>query len=206
MTAFNDGCIAIRRGHFGQRTIVVTGIGRSGTTAMIRSLYKMGLPKTGKLTAATNDDHDIGKAIVNRAGDLKERIDRRNAAHDVWGFKWHLLWQRHRELRMLRNPVLIVMSRDSVSIAKRAWHSDKSVPVTRWIEQVEDWQRELYRFALREAQMPVALVSFEKLVMKPATVLRFVSDFVSLPFGGVDEINYEDHRYVDGQHTARFEK
>ena len=200
----NDGCYEIRSSYSKQKTLVVTGIGRSGTTAMIRALYAMGLPQVGLITSATNDDYHIGHAIATNHPDLSKRVASLNAKHEVWGFKYPNMWQHGATLHELREPRLIVMSRDPVAIARRSFDSDQSLSFMRWCEQVSEWQLAMTRFVCYETSMPILFVSYEKLLEKPVTVLRYVSRFTQLPFNGLEEINREDPRYVNGQHTKRF--
>ena len=73
------------------RTIVVTGIGRSGTTGMMTALLNMGLQNRGRQRQDTLDDWGIGELIDNfpeTSEKLQEEIKRRNELEEVWGFKW----------------------------------------------------------------------------------------------------------------------
>ncbi len=203
----NTGIVTLREKHQQQRTVVVSGVGRSGTTAMIRALYSMGLPKTGKLTTATQDDHSIGQHL-NAAdrGKLVDEVTRRDNLHDCWGFKWPMVFRDKHLLNVLRNPVMVLMSRDPVAIARRAADAKRfcRMPVDQWLTQVTDANHDMLRFALHETTMPVMLCSYEKLITQPVTCLRHVAKLTGLTYRDASEIRLLDRRYL-GHNTRRFE-
>lgn len=202
----NIGFAAIRSWDCKPKTICVTGVGRSGTTGMIRALHATGLPKTGKRTSSTQDDHLIGHALPNRK-DLLAAIEPINKRFDVWGWKYPLAWQQSQNFDLFQNMVIVVMVRDTFAIANRAWTaSRKTKTLSYWINQIHTWETELYDWALHISSLPIAFVSYEKFLLRPVSVMRAVTNFCDLKYvpDCVDVINPEDKKYTQSMAFHRY--
>jgi len=72
----------------GVRTLIVTGLYRSGTSLVAAILHHAGIFMGRQINDAVFEDEEIGAAL--RSGDdgaLRRLIDERNATHGTWGFK-----------------------------------------------------------------------------------------------------------------------
>ena len=202
----NLGFIPLRTVCTEQKTVIVSGIGRCGTTGMIRALHATGLPKTGKRTQGTQDDHLFGPHLGNHKY-IKHQAKLHDEKHKLWGFKYPLIWQNADSLKCFRNPVVVLMVRDSFCIAYRSWKaSAKTHNLSYWISQIHSWEKEMYDWAFHRTTVPVALVSYEKFLLRPVTVMRLTTEFLNMNFDAkcIDEINAEDQRYTRGMSFYRF--
>lgn len=118
-----------------RQTIVATGLARSGTSMLAALLRTAGVYMGEHLHDGTGEDAEILNLLVGgRIGEFQEMVDRRNADHAMWGFKLpdlHLLLPAD-QFHRLRNPRLIVVTRDPVAVAVRhtlSEHYDVATPV-----------------------------------------------------------------------------
>lgn len=161
-----------------QRTIIVSGLGRSGTTAMIGAIFKAGVKHSSEyLAPRTLDDWKLGTHIEDKdTRAVRKEIVRRDDSQDVWAFKWHMVQDWYEFVPMFRNPYLVVMMRDSLAISIRSQeNSSKSIPD--WIKQVGLWNLQLVHSLVNEIKCPTILVSYEKLIMSPEVIMPIVLDF-----------------------------
>ena len=181
------------------KTIVVTGIGRSGTTAMTKVLQAIGMPKTGVRKDSTQDDHLLGKLIESRDfGGFKDEVTRRDAMFSTWGFKWHLMWNHPEYLRALRNPLMICMSRDSLAITQRSIRDPVEQSGISYAEKVTIHQSSMWHYILQCRWLPIIVVSYEKLITKPSEVVLELSKLTGFTASdkAVQEVVPEDPRYL----------
>lgn len=181
--ARNSGIIDLSKGQAlpTQRTIVVTGIGRGGTSAMATVLYEAGLPRLGRIRRHTQEDWTLGTLLRERRFEaFAERARRRDAVYDVWGFKWPTAYHFPQAMASLRNPRFVVMHRDLVAMSVRNG-LDNNLPgdAVAWLRKVHLWQSQQIRFAI-ESPYPCLCVSYEKLLTNTQQVLDRVSEFVGL--------------------------
>ena len=171
-----------------ERTIIVSGIGRSGTTAAISCLYKAGLSKVSDhLADRTKDDWGIGAHFDNNdIGGLRREIVRRDQLEPVWGFKWHMLQTWSAKVNLFRNPLVVVMFRDPVSIAVRSGADDnnykKVQSVNKWMQDIALWNMQLTQTIVQELSCPTLVISYEKLITLPDKIVPVLLDFCGLPF------------------------
>lgn len=178
MDWLNDGAvIRRRRGEAdGEASFVITGLARSGTSMLARVLLAGGVFLGEAADDVVHEDVEIGAALSS--GDrerLKALIAARNGQHAVWGFKRPHLHavMRPEELRLLRNPCLLVSSRDPVAVAQRNVISEL-LPDRQAVEEAARAQTALLDFAYA-ADCPVMLASYEKAVtMREAFIDRVI--------------------------------
>ena len=167
------------------RTIVVTGIGRSGTTGMMTALLNMGLQNRGRQRQDTLDDWGIGELIDNfpeTSEKLQEEIKRRNELEEVWGFKWPQMYLNPNSFTYFQNPRFIVLLRSTFDISLRnglAVKTGKERSVVQWFDEINEWQRLLYKWIARSSY-PMLLVSCEKLHLRPKPIIEKVAEFAGL--------------------------
>ncbi|OYV42543.1 MAG: hypothetical protein B7Z75_12345 [Acidocella sp. 20-57-95] len=113
---------------------------------------------------------------------LKELIEDRNAKHHKWGVKFPSLQIHLMPLQLLqfRNPHRVVVMRDAVATASRAFSSDPEAgsikdALLNILQQTSD----LMNFIMR-VECPVLLISYEKLIAVPDEVIGTLSAFCGI--------------------------
>ena len=193
-----------------QRTILVTGVARSGTSMIAQVLRRCGLAMGDHCDRVVFEDQDAEAAIAANDPDvLRHYIRRRNETADVWGLKRpHLHVLGSDVLSLFRNPRLVVSVRDTVAIACRNIISEGISPRTALADARQDTQA-MFDFALGSA-CPVLLISYEKALVHPTVFLRELVSFCG--FGDLEadvvpllqDIDPERAAYLHGA-RRRFE-
>ena len=175
------------------RTLIVSGVARSGTSMIARVLHGAGVFMGEDMDQIVFEDHAFALAFENGGLDAKAlgRLRRaRDAKHPVWGFKRpHLHVQGTAAVAAFRNPRVILTVRDPVAIAERNAIAEQREPASSLAAAMEDLQAML-QFA-QALTCPVLLVSYEKAVRQPA---RFISRL--LDFCGIELEQAEQRRLV----------
>ena len=185
-SAINIGVIqtggkAAKRKGSGNRTILVTGIARSGTSMVAAVLRAAGLHMGDLVHDVVHEDAQMQEVL--RARDtamLRRLIDQRNAQHKQWGFKapsLHAL-MRYDEVGLFRNPHLIAIYRDPVAVAVRhaiSEHGDAAAGPANTLSGMAA----LTRFA-EQAGCPTLFLSYEKVLSFPPLLVDSVLDFCGI--------------------------
>lgn len=186
----NTGCITLNPASetVSQKTFVVIGMERSGTSMAAQLLHQCGVFMGAGLGATYENPFFSNKlrALHNTRNpayldEIAAEIARLNEAHGNWGWKFpSLVFPRLYET--LRNPRLIFVFRDHVAIAKRMTVSGRlSFPEA--LKYVAFHQRMITEYALI-TRLPALLVSYEKAIFKKDTFLREFLAFIDLPDAG----------------------
>lgn len=188
-----------------ERTIIITGIARSGTTMMAAVLRQAGL-FIGEKVYETEEDVAIVHIASGRLKDhLPDLIAQRNQRHSIWGFKLPNLHAQFswRDLALFRNLRLVVVYRDPVAVSLR--HS--------LAERFEEEEDTLYAsIRALEAQTrfidkggrPALLVSYEKMITVPEKILGSIFEFCAVSpnadamKGIINKIKPNNERYISG--------
>ncbi len=191
-----------------QKTIIVSGLGRCGTTALINSLRLCDVYiKKEQVAHRTLDDWGIGTFLDDRdSRSLRKEITRRNLEHDVWAFKWHMVPHWNSYLSMFRNPLLLVLTRDPTAIACRSsTDEDGQENYKQWLKDIALWQMQLSYCVTNEITIPTMLISYEKLLLNTRTVLSTVCSFCGIPCKeeAVQAIIANDSNYTSSVATGK---
>lgn len=181
-------------GEANQRTFIIFGVPRGGTTMVARVAEQLGVPLGSKLPSNYEDDEfnydkmpeEIKEDPKLVARGLLRAINRRNAKHDVWGWKYpraHLYLPLI--IKQVRNPQLICVLRDPVASSlrplsrKRVQKEGKAQLPTRVIKQHLSWQlkniEQIHKF-----NRPTFLCSYEKAILDPAGFVADLASFIDL--------------------------
>ena len=165
-----------------RRTLIVSGIARSGTSMVAAVLREAGIYLGEVIYDVVHEDARIVQQFSsgNLAG-LPDLIRTRNAQKEIWGFKipnLHSLLPV-RDLRLFRGPHLIVIYRDPVAIAVRERLSEH-VDEARGLLTASIAQTSMIEYVAR-AGCPTLSLSYEK-------ALLFPNEFVDtlLTFCGIE--------------------
>jgi len=167
-----------------ERTLIVIGHARSGTSLVARGLHVLGLPMgVPPGYSGTNFEDDDFLQILTAECVNTRRLDRlialRNHHHACWGFKLpaalnHLPYL----LRHTRNPQLICVFRDLLAIAVRE-HLAVGVDFEAAIDSVLSYQQKMLDF-LRDTAVPCLLVSYEKALLNAPGFCQHLVHFAGL--------------------------
>jgi hypothetical protein len=179
----NCGLVALnqRDAPAGPRTLLVSGVARSGTSMLASVLLIAGVPMGSTADGVVFEDVEVAQALEDEdRSRLRTLVRDRNAAHAVWGFKRPNL-HRHvlvQQLSEFRAPVLLLTFRDPVAIARRNIVSNKSFVAESLRHAAADLSA-MTDYVLR-AGVPALLVSYEKAIAAPRRLVEAISEFVSL--------------------------
>ncbi len=168
--------------HSAARTLIVSGVARSGTSMVARVLDAAGVPMGDRIDDVVFEDHDFSELFNRPTLDqdaLGALVQQRNDAHPVWGFKRPQMHQLGTEtISRFRNPLVIVTLRDPVAIAERYAIAEQIDARTTLSMAMGDLQ-EMVLFA-QQLACPVLLVSYEKAVRDPARLVERLLEFCGL--------------------------
>ncbi|HVT26455.1 MAG TPA: hypothetical protein VHE81_00410 [Lacipirellulaceae bacterium] len=166
--------------HKPKRTIVVLGAPRGGTSMVSATLRKLGVMMGDRL------GHQHEDPAFRREVPLEEKlatVQKRNAEHDVWGWKLPGAVYYIRDLLPhLQNPHFVAVFRNPLSVSRSS--ADRSG------DEVNDNAIKLLQVALnatqkvvdvlKEIDAPAALVSFESVIQQPEAFARQLAAFVGV--------------------------
>jgi hypothetical protein len=185
------------------RTIIVTGVGRSGTSMAAALLAGAGILDRANAYDVTLEDRELLHVLTaqDRPG-LVEAIRRRNEDANVWAFKIPNLhgYLGPADLSLFRNPHLVIVMRGIAAIAHRHATAERLHPARAFFETAETMTT-LVEF-LKSADCPTLVVSYEKTILHPEATVRALMDFAQLPLSGdlldqlVALIHPEDRAYA----------
>lgn len=169
-----------------QKTLIVCGNFRGGTTAVAQLLAKLGIPMGEKMDPNNNcEDLEFQRLLLGDTLDRAE-LDRlvrgRNARHDIWGFKFpgaHL--HMPEMLERFRNPQVIFVFRDPYAVAdseQRRTGQDLYLMMKRTV----DYNLRMTGL-LQSLACPTHPVSFEQLLVRPAAVIDRLLAFLDIRLG-----------------------
>jgi hypothetical protein len=164
-------------------TVIVSGVGRSGTSMTAGILDALGIPmgKTNNL-AVFEDEEFVSSLLYFDYARMHSLTDSRNAKNPRWGFKFPSL-QNHLlppQLSYFRNPHLIVVMRDPVAVATRAHMSDPDQQNAKQaFYNVSKQAFDMMSF-VEKVECPTLLLSYEKCVAFPDRAIDEIAHFCGL--------------------------
>jgi hypothetical protein len=166
-----------------QRTVMVAGLARSGTTMVATVLSKLGIHMGDVIVDDVYEDIEMARAIRRRKGAVKKLAAQRDAVHRIWGFKRPEAIGLLRDAeRVLTNPCAVVVFRDPLAISLREEISMSASLLPQMASSVER-TADLVR-AVSESTIPLLLVSYEKAMTEPAAFVDAVIAFLELEIPG----------------------
>ena len=210
----NKGLISLQATHalterLRKRTLIVSGVARSGTSMVARVLHAAGVPMGEQIDDVVFEDHEFVELFSQPDLDV-DALDRlirsRDDAHPVWGLKRpHLHRHGPGVIARFRNPLLVVTLRDPAAIAERnaiAEHVDVRIALS----MAADDLREMVQFT-QDVACPVLLVSYEKAVWHPDRFVERLLEFcdLSVPPAGSGQLSHlvEPDHHVYVEHARR---
>lgn len=164
------------------RTIIVSGLGRSGTSMVAALLAELGIISACDAYEETLDDREFLHLLkFRRADQFRVAIAQRNHRSSVWGFKLPSIhgYMPPTEILAFRNPRLVITLRDVVAVAERHAIAEHADPLSSFFEAA-DGLADLIRF-LRAAACPILLVSYEKAISLHDEFITALCQFCGCP-------------------------
>lgn len=168
----------------GAPTIIISGIGRSGTSMIAAIVQSLGIAIRTDGSAVHEDPEFNAALLYFDYARLTSLIESRNHAGGTWGFKFPSL-QNHlfpAQLSLFRNPHLIVVTRDIAGACARAIISDpeyRDEPI-KALQNIATQTLGMMQF-LHDARCPVMLLSYEKTIRFPDTAINMLAEFCGVP-------------------------
>ena len=193
------------------RTVICTGMGRSGTSAVMSLLDFLGLWVGDNARVRTRENKALKRALQEDLSAAEAMIAEYNAQFPVWAFKAPSLRRELREVtRLFRNPLLIVPHRDVVGILGRIMASEgKPIAIEDLYRSIIGQRRMLEQ--LQSIDVPQLHLAFPLLTSSQDIAARAIADFVGLPMPAGDLHAHMQHyhqRYlgppgeVEGAHPV----
>lgn len=166
-----------------QKTVIVLGAGRGGTSAVSGCLRELGVampdahPLKHEWSPIVYDDDLIN---IERS---RSNINQLNKNFDLWGWKSPKdLFKFPQFVSMVRNPHVIIVFRDpldvSLSIRER-----ESLPIEIGLAETASVYRQISEL-VSMAAYPLALCSYGKMLDNPAGFVQQVSDWLEISVDG----------------------
>jgi len=177
-TQLNYGCAVINDTPCGDTaTIAATGLGRSGTTMLARTMFEIGVPMWDRLTPQSCEDKLIQTQIKGRDLDaFSELCKTRNAQTPRWGFKCPALRNQMSDTApLMTSPRFIVVFRDMLAVSMRNNLSIGS-ELFEALDRAETGYRKMVQ-EIKKLDAPVLLISYEKALQHPIYFVQSVADF-----------------------------
>jgi hypothetical protein len=166
------------------RTYAILGVPRGGTS-MVAGVARLCGLDLGKDLPNTHEDFDFNVDFLKRDGlepvpAIRAAVERRNAAHSVWGWKYPRSIRFLDQIRPgLRDPRLILVLRDPVASAGRPVRRLKQNPLEVVQDHLELQARNLELVSRWE--VPALLVSYERAIDRPVELAEQLADFLGMP-------------------------
>ncbi len=192
-----------------QRTLVVLGTARGGTSAVAGALDRLGV-FTGALSAGpVFEDVNLANAIENGGErEIRSVIEDYDSAHPVWAFKRPRLLYHVQDVHTLfRKPVYIVVFRDVFAAAQRTRISG-GVDIFRTMDKLLADNERIIDF-LETARPCALLVSYEKLMASPALLVDALIELLpgkvedGARQAAIDFIRPAPEDYLDATRTTK---
>lgn len=173
-----------------EKTIIVLGLARSGTSMVAALLEKMGVFMGSQIDSAVFEDIEMVKLLEQgeKHEIISSFIEKRNQQHKMWGFKRPKAHKYINEFAGLyRNIHFVIPFRDVLAIALRnciSMKADMSVSLRNaYLEYAE-----LLSF-VEKSPYPCFLFSFEKAMVKPIEFMHGLAAYLDIELNAEMETN-----------------
>ncbi len=187
-----------------EKTIVITGPSRSGTTMMAQIVKTLGIHLGDTVDVNLLEDIEIRNAT--QKGDvarISEIIQERNQSHAVWGWKYPgSLEHLSGFAAALRNPHFIFTFRDPIATTVRnQLYEQVGLNLIDTVEDALNYMK-LATGWIRDHAHPAIGVSYEKALLNPALLVDRTADFLQLQpsdhqrFSAIQQVQLGNTRYL----------
>lgn len=161
-----------------QKTIIVLGCARSGTSMVAGVLHKLGLSVGRRHDDATYEDIDLSMSFENNDLDTADSIiSEYNQQHDIWAWKRPGLLDYHQQAaKMVRNPYYIAVFKDIFAISNRNRISMEADLLGNMGKVIQEHIKLLD--ILKSIDAPCLMLSNEKVLQNKAEAVGAIAEFV----------------------------
>ncbi|MEZ4720869.1 MAG: hypothetical protein R2813_03210 [Flavobacteriales bacterium] len=163
------------------KTVVITGLPRSGTSMIAQSVKHLGVAIGGPKQRAHLEDPRFQSLFEKNYDEAQAKrvIAIKNKNHEIWGWKRPMSFRyADKFAHLIRNPFYIIVFRDILATSIRKNLSGLT-ELDEAMIRVMKTNMELLKFAL-SLKEPVMLVSYEKAIVKPDVIVRGLDSFLNL--------------------------
>lgn len=171
-----------------QRTIIVSGIGRSGTSMIASVLAGIGVLSAADAYPATMDDREFLHLFRFKDTDgVAAAIQARDSRNDVWAFKLPSIhgYMEPDGIRAFRNPRMVMVFRDPVATAIRHSIAEYVDAEFSFFENIQAMQ-DIARF-MQSVDCPMLLVSYEKAISFPDHLVLALAEFCGVSVDAIQQ-------------------
>jgi hypothetical protein len=173
-----------------ERTLVITGTPRGGTTAIAECIATLGVPM-GVSVPPRPEQFNYEDPAFTRIlhmeppedldlESLRELVRQRNEEYSTWGFKLPMALRSLPALeRELRNPMFLFVFRDLVAVSSREVIANGDNAISAMVRALE-WQQKMLDF-IASSIAPCLLISYEKALQFPDLLARILARWSGLP-------------------------
>jgi hypothetical protein len=163
-----------------QKTIVVMGAPRGGTSLVAATLRKLGIMMGDNLGHQHEDPLFRQEVPIHiKIATIKQR----NIDYDVWGWKLpNNVYYIRELLPYLRNPYIVAIFRNPLSISRSSAERDGRIYELRLLSGAIKHTAKVAEF-LMDTNAPAGLIAFESAVQDPHRFVNDLSRFIGLPGG-----------------------
>jgi len=159
-----------------EKTIVVLGCPRGGTSVVAGALYRLGV-FMGEGLGHQYEDKEFKR---DYGGDLVRTVETRNREHKVWGWKLpNTIYHLTAILPHLRNPHFVVVYRDPFSIAMSSATHDGRELNQRLLDVPVNHYQKMHR-VIAHTTHPRLVCSYEGLVKNKEQFVLALAGFCDL--------------------------
>lgn len=179
----NDGVLVLneKSGTQGQRTFIVLGAPRGGTSMVAGVLHHLGIYMGSNLTPTFEDPSLSNLMLLGLGKHFKQAIIDRNRNYPNWGWKFpgpSILEVLPEISGELRNPFFLVVYRDVFAIANRNSLSAYG-DLFETMEYSLNYYAKLGAF-LASNKVPAMLISYEKAMLNPSMFVEKLSKLLGI--------------------------
>jgi hypothetical protein len=158
-----------------QKTIVVLGAPRGGTSMVAATLRKLGVMMGEKL-GHQHEDCSFRRDVPIK--DMIATVAARNRAHDVWGWKLpNSVYYIEELLPHLRNPHFIAIFRNPYSISRSSSERDNREYTANLLQVAVNHTKKVVDLIDRLKE-PTSLSSFEAAITNKEEFVRGIASFI----------------------------
>jgi len=195
----SNPCIAIQDStQASPKTVILTGCGRGGTSAIAGTVHALGIPmvddeetsvnfEDSEFTAAgmePKSKEKIASPYIQTCQQIRSIIHRRNQMNQSWGWKDPYAYHYLRGIiDICRNPRLILVTRNPLDTAQSMIEAAHSVGELLTIENAYDHSLLTLQRIWDSAQhcgVPTLLVSFEQAIFNKTQLITDLIAFLEL--------------------------
>lgn len=164
-----------------ERSYVVFGAPRGGTTMVAGMCQILGIPMGENLPDNCEDPDfnwlTLKEEVADRIQHMQACVRKRDTQHPVWGWKYPAASQYLEQiLPHLRNPHLVCIFRDPLSVARRPVLKRGREPLQALKTAANFYYRNIE--VIKAAQVPTLLLSYERALVHPTEFTRELAEFL----------------------------